>query len=169
MIMTMSNINAWQLGGINIKKTMPSSSSSQSSSITSSLSSPTSIIQSLSPSVLSMLKSGGLNKDIVQIKSQLLFSNLILAKTRPYSSSSSLSSLSMLSSLKATTSTLSNIYEKIQKVLNTTKSFLISLILSLLLFIKKKLGIKDVEVAKKEVIAINQDKDINEGRKWTTR
>ena len=123
-------------------------------------------ISSISPSVLKMIKSDKLS---LQITANLMFTNLLLASTRPYKSKSSLLFSSLSSSMKLKNSSL---YDKIKRIFTITIplfQFVKDALLAIIAFIKTNLGHKDAEVAKKETIISNQDKDIREGRKWTSK
>jgi len=155
---------------------MPTSSSSSSSS-SSSLSSPSisqssssssspSTMSSISPSVLKMIKNDRLS---LQINANLMFTNLLLLQSKPYRPSS----LKLLSAISSSIlSKDSQIYEKVKRIftiIDPIFRFLKNAMITLILFIKTKLGINDYEnTQKKDKIAVNQDKDIQQGRKWTS-
>ena len=164
-------ILSWHLNtNINIKNTLPTSSSSSSSSLSSpsisQSSSSSSSMSSISPSVLKMIKNDRLS---LQINANLMFTNLLLVQSKPYRPSS----LKLLSAISSSIlSKDSQIYEKVKRIftiIDPIFRFLKNAMITLILFIKSKLGIKDhKDTQMNDKIAVNQDKDIQQGRKWSS-
>lgn len=151
---------AWKLS-LPSSSFIVTSSSSSSSSVY-----QTMPVSSISPSVLSMIKNDRLS---LHINANLMFTNLVLAHTKPHRSTSSLL-LAMSQSMRSKDS-INTVLENVKRIFTITSPIQLikNGLISLILFIKIKFGIKDQNVEKKEMINSSQDKDIKDAKRWTSQ